>query len=211
MDNRAWRRSAARFKQLDDIARRTRGGDKDPACDRCIPWRDPAGDHGGDRTPAPAPLSLLLSSTGWSSSRRTGARNSPTRTSPATSPSSPATSRATGDARRARGGGAGAGGWRPHAALARPVGAGQGHVLPGEGGHARFSRMVIPAIALSSKSSSSGASATWRNTWASPRRRRAGRLRRDPLRRRPLMDYRPDRGPPGLPWSIPRPGLARAW
>ena len=31
MDNRAWRRSAARFKQLDDIARRTRGGDKDPA------------------------------------------------------------------------------------------------------------------------------------------------------------------------------------
>ncbi|MBN8264234.1 MAG: UDP-3-O-(3-hydroxymyristoyl)glucosamine N-acyltransferase [Xanthomonadales bacterium] len=31
MDNRAWRRSAARFKQLDEIARRTRGGDKDPA------------------------------------------------------------------------------------------------------------------------------------------------------------------------------------
>ena len=31
MDNRSWRKSAARFKQLDDIARRTRGGDKDPA------------------------------------------------------------------------------------------------------------------------------------------------------------------------------------
>jgi UDP-3-O-[3-hydroxymyristoyl] glucosamine N-acyltransferase len=31
MDNRSWRRSAARFKQLDEIARRARGGDKDPA------------------------------------------------------------------------------------------------------------------------------------------------------------------------------------
>lgn len=30
MDNRSWRRSAARFKQLDDIARRARAGDKDP-------------------------------------------------------------------------------------------------------------------------------------------------------------------------------------
>ncbi len=30
MDNRSWRRSAARFKQLDDIARRSRAGDKDP-------------------------------------------------------------------------------------------------------------------------------------------------------------------------------------
>jgi UDP-3-O-[3-hydroxymyristoyl] glucosamine N-acyltransferase len=30
MDNRSWRRSAARFKQLDDIARRQRAGDKDP-------------------------------------------------------------------------------------------------------------------------------------------------------------------------------------
>jgi UDP-3-O-[3-hydroxymyristoyl] glucosamine N-acyltransferase len=30
MDNRSWRRSAARFKQLDDLARRTRAGDKDP-------------------------------------------------------------------------------------------------------------------------------------------------------------------------------------
>ena len=29
MDNRRWRKSAARFKQLDDIARRTRPGDKD--------------------------------------------------------------------------------------------------------------------------------------------------------------------------------------
>ena len=29
MDNRSWRKSAARFKQLDDIARRTRAGDKD--------------------------------------------------------------------------------------------------------------------------------------------------------------------------------------
>ena len=31
MDNRSWRRSAARFKQLDDIARRSKAGDKDPA------------------------------------------------------------------------------------------------------------------------------------------------------------------------------------
>lgn len=31
MDNRSWRRSAARFKQLDDIARRGKAGDKDPA------------------------------------------------------------------------------------------------------------------------------------------------------------------------------------
>lgn len=31
MDNRSWRRSAARFKQLDDIARRAKAGDKDPA------------------------------------------------------------------------------------------------------------------------------------------------------------------------------------
>ena len=30
MDNRSWRRSAARFKQLDDIARRSKAGDKDP-------------------------------------------------------------------------------------------------------------------------------------------------------------------------------------
>ncbi len=30
MDNRSWRKSAARFKQLDDIARRTMTGDKDP-------------------------------------------------------------------------------------------------------------------------------------------------------------------------------------
>lgn len=30
MDNRSWRRSAARFKQLDDIARRGKAGDKDP-------------------------------------------------------------------------------------------------------------------------------------------------------------------------------------
>jgi len=29
MDNRSWRKSAARYKQLDDIARRTRTGDKD--------------------------------------------------------------------------------------------------------------------------------------------------------------------------------------
>ncbi|QIL20264.1 UDP-3-O-(3-hydroxymyristoyl)glucosamine N-acyltransferase [Thermomonas sp. HDW16] len=29
MDNRSWRKSAARFKQLDDIARRTKAGDKD--------------------------------------------------------------------------------------------------------------------------------------------------------------------------------------
>ncbi len=29
MDNRAWRKSAARFKQLDDIARRSKAGDKD--------------------------------------------------------------------------------------------------------------------------------------------------------------------------------------
>ncbi|MES2858096.1 MAG: UDP-3-O-(3-hydroxymyristoyl)glucosamine N-acyltransferase [Pseudomonadota bacterium] len=31
MDNRSWRKSAARFKQLDDIARRGKAGDKDPA------------------------------------------------------------------------------------------------------------------------------------------------------------------------------------
>jgi len=30
MDNRSWRKSAARFKQLDDIARRSKAGDKDP-------------------------------------------------------------------------------------------------------------------------------------------------------------------------------------
>ncbi len=30
MDNRSWRKSAARFKQLDDIARRGKAGDKDP-------------------------------------------------------------------------------------------------------------------------------------------------------------------------------------
>jgi UDP-3-O-[3-hydroxymyristoyl] glucosamine N-acyltransferase len=30
MDNRGWRKSAARFKQLDDIARRAKAGDKDP-------------------------------------------------------------------------------------------------------------------------------------------------------------------------------------
>jgi UDP-3-O-[3-hydroxymyristoyl] glucosamine N-acyltransferase len=29
MDNRSWRRSAARFKQLDRIARRSPGGGKD--------------------------------------------------------------------------------------------------------------------------------------------------------------------------------------
>ena len=31
MDNRSWRKSAARFKQLDDIARRCKAGDKDKA------------------------------------------------------------------------------------------------------------------------------------------------------------------------------------
>lgn len=31
MDNRSWRKSAARFKQLDDIARHSKAGDKDPA------------------------------------------------------------------------------------------------------------------------------------------------------------------------------------
>ena len=31
MDNRSWRKSAARFKQLDDIARRSQAGDKDQA------------------------------------------------------------------------------------------------------------------------------------------------------------------------------------
>ena len=30
MDNRSWRKSAARFKQLDSIARRSKTGDKDP-------------------------------------------------------------------------------------------------------------------------------------------------------------------------------------
>jgi UDP-3-O-[3-hydroxymyristoyl] glucosamine N-acyltransferase len=30
MDNRSWRRNAARFKQLDALARRTRAADKDP-------------------------------------------------------------------------------------------------------------------------------------------------------------------------------------
>ena len=31
MDNRSWRKSAARFKQLDKLFRGMRGGDKDPA------------------------------------------------------------------------------------------------------------------------------------------------------------------------------------
>ncbi len=31
MDNRSWRKSAARFKQLDEIARHSKAGDKDPA------------------------------------------------------------------------------------------------------------------------------------------------------------------------------------
>jgi UDP-3-O-[3-hydroxymyristoyl] glucosamine N-acyltransferase len=31
MDNRSWRKSAARFKQLDDIARRGKAGSKDHA------------------------------------------------------------------------------------------------------------------------------------------------------------------------------------
>jgi UDP-3-O-[3-hydroxymyristoyl] glucosamine N-acyltransferase len=30
MDNRSWRRSAARFKQLDALARRVQAVDKDP-------------------------------------------------------------------------------------------------------------------------------------------------------------------------------------